>query len=237
MTAASKRAASAPIRNARLAKIHIAKKELRLDDAAYRAVIGRLFPGKSSSAQLSDRQLDELLEHFKAEGFKPAKSRPVRSGRRPMADGEQARKLRALWLSLYHLGEVRNPTEDALAAYVKRTTRVAALQWLDVDSASKAIEGLKKMAERAGVDWSRDGLGQWEPYLPAASHEPFAVVSAQWRRLAELSATQNPKARWWGVAIAATAKTAPHEYAPEDWHRVMEWFGKAIRQAQARVGS
>lgn len=224
-------------RRARLAKVHIAQKQLGLDDATYRQLLARLFKGKSSAGDLSVSQLDQLLEHFRAEGFKAPKRAPKRAGTRPMAHGPSQDKLRALWLSLYHLGAVRDPSEAALAAYVKRTTRVEALQWLGVEAGGKAIEGLKKMAERAGVDWTKAGLGAWEPFLPAEAREPFAVVSAQWRRLGELGVLTKPSERWWGAAIAATDKARPDEYAAEDWHQAMEWFGRAIRRAQKRAGS
>lgn len=227
------KAGVSPIRRARLSKVHIAKKELALDDETYRALIGRLFSGKTSAADLSDPQLDALLEEFKRLGFKAPKKAPKRAGKRPMADSAEAMKLRALWLSLYHLGAVRDPREEALAAYVKRTTRVAALQWLRDADGMKAIEGLKKMAERAGVDWSREGLGAWEPYLSSHAHEPFAVVAAQWRRLVELGAIQHPNQTWWNFAAAIVGKAAPHFYAPEDWHRLLEAFGGMIRRAQA----
>lgn len=226
-------AGASPARRARLAKVHIGRKELRLDDETYRALLGRLFAGKTSAADLSDAQLDQLLEHFKAEGFKPPKKAPKRAGKRPMAAGPVPDKLRALWLSLYHLGAVRDPREEALAAYVKRTTRVAALQWLRDADGMNAIEGLKKMAERAGVDWSRDGLGLWADYLPADAAEPFAVVAAQWRRLVELGAIQHPNQIWWTFAAAIVGAAAPHFYTPEDWHRVLEAFGGMIRRAQA----
>lgn len=235
MSAAEKTAGAAisPTRRARLAKVHIAKKQLQLDDATYGATLARLFKGITSAADLTDRQLDELLEHFKRQGFKAPKRKPRRAGNRPMADSPEAKKLRALWLSLYHLGVVRDPSETALAAYVKRTTGVAALQWLKDDKGMQAIEGLKKMAERAGVDWTKAGLGAWEPYLPAESHEPFAVVVAQWRRLLALGRTiEHPQQRCWQFAQACGLPAAPHLYKPEDWHRLMEVYGRMIRNAQ-----
>lgn len=55
---------------AMLAKIHIAKKQLCLDDEIYRAVISSIAPGRSSSADLDNRQLSALLKHFERNGFK-----------------------------------------------------------------------------------------------------------------------------------------------------------------------
>lgn len=57
-------------RMAMLAKIHIAKKQLCLDDVVYRAVISSIAPGRSSSADLDNRQLSVLLKHFERHGFK-----------------------------------------------------------------------------------------------------------------------------------------------------------------------
>ncbi|WP_245934350.1 regulatory protein GemA [Bergeriella denitrificans] len=60
----------------------------------------------------------------------------------------QVKKIRALWLELHRLGAVRNPSELALAKFVKRMTGVDYQGWLDVDNASKVIEHLKKWVLR-----------------------------------------------------------------------------------------
>ena len=49
---------------------HVAKRELALDDDAYRAAIDSVATGKTSCSQLLDRELESLLESFKAAGFK-----------------------------------------------------------------------------------------------------------------------------------------------------------------------
>ena len=49
---------------------HVAKRELALDDDAYRAAIDSVATGKASCSQLLDRELEALLESFKAAGFK-----------------------------------------------------------------------------------------------------------------------------------------------------------------------
>lgn len=144
-----------------LAKVHIAKKDLRLSDEHYRDVLERI-TGKRSAAGLSDAQLIAVLKHFEGEGFKPkviagAKAAPrsaPKPGRRP-ADHPVARKARALWISLHQLGVVENPSEAALEAFCKRQLGVDALQWADQSHAEPLIKGLKAMAERAG--WSQKG--------------------------------------------------------------------------------
>lgn len=60
-----------------LAKVHLAKKDLGLSDADYQHVLWVNF-GVESSASLSDRGLNDLLNHFKSKGWqgKPKRSLP-----------------------------------------------------------------------------------------------------------------------------------------------------------------
>lgn len=160
MTAAAAR--PSPGRNPRLAKIHIARKELGLDEATYRAILGRV-TGQTSAAGLGDDQLDAVLDDFKAKGWKPraiagGKAAPRPAGaRRPAADHPAAGKARALWISLHQLGAVHDPRETALEAFARRQLGVERLQWADQGLVYKLIEALKAMAERAG--WSQDLAG------------------------------------------------------------------------------
>lgn len=133
-------------RNGLIAKIHVAKKQLCMEDDSYRALLQRV-TGKDSAAQLSVYQLEAVLEEFQRLGF--AKVKP-RAGKRKLADDEQSKKIRALWLNLYHLGELRDASEDALAGYVKRMSKVAALQWLTTYEADQVIRGLRGWLERLG---------------------------------------------------------------------------------------
>ena len=55
-----------------------------------------------------------------------------------------------MWISLYNLGAVRNPSEEALEAFATRQLRVERLQWANQSHCYKLIEALKAMAERAG---------------------------------------------------------------------------------------
>jgi phage gp16-like protein len=129
-----------------LAKIHIAKKDLGLDDDTYRAMLLEL-TGKSSSKDLTDQQLGKLMHHLKKRGFKP--KAPVGSGsQRRQANDPESTKIRALWLFLYEIGLVNNPSEAALAAYVKRQTGVDDLHWLNSLQCERVIESLKKWAMR-----------------------------------------------------------------------------------------
>ncbi|WP_081818745.1 gp16 family protein [Pseudomonas sp. PH1b] len=127
--------------------IHVARRELRMDDDTYRLMLSGMvgLEGATSTADLSVPNLQRVLEQLKQLGFKP---RPNKVGTRPRANDEQSRKIRSLWLELHDLGAVRDPSEEALANFVKSMTKVSALQWLNVAQASRVIENLKQWQRR-----------------------------------------------------------------------------------------
>lgn len=134
--------------NKSLAKIHIAKKDLGLDDATYRALLRRV-AGVDSARDLDAKGCAAVLEEFRRGGWKPKPPRATQS--QTLASDPQSRKIRALWLELYAVGAVRDPKESALLRYVQRQTGVARLQWLDVYQARKVIESLKQWSARVGA--------------------------------------------------------------------------------------
>ena len=150
-------------RRAAVVKVQIARKDLRLADEDYRSILERL-TGKTSSAACSDAELGGVLDECKAKGWTPkvvaggrAGARKPQSQKARPADHPSAKKARALWLSLWNLGEIRDPSETALEAFARRQLKVERLQWADQALVYKLIEALKAMAERAG--WSQDVSG------------------------------------------------------------------------------
>jgi len=134
--------------------IHVAKRDLSLDDDTYRSILQR-FGRKESSSDLTVPELEQVLEHLKRSGFKvrskgkPAKPKVVKAKpSRPLAQDAESKKIRALWLFLHELGAVKNPSEEALASYVKRIAGVDALQWISGEQAERLIETMKKWAMR-----------------------------------------------------------------------------------------
>lgn len=133
-----------PHRKRELALIHMAKATLWLSREDYEHVLLTV-TGKDSAADMNAAEREKLLQHFKAKGFqvKPTeKSKQART----LAQDAQSRKVRAMWLMLHALGQVRDPSEAALAAYVKRMVKVDALQW--AKSHHAVIESLKSWAMR-----------------------------------------------------------------------------------------
>ena len=136
---------------ARLVKlIHVAKRELRMDEPTYRAVL-LASGGAQSTAHMAAPALERVLAHLKRSGFKvrhKSASTQTAAPSRALDTRDQARKVRALWLMLHTLGVVRDPSEAALAAYVKRIAGIDALQWAGEAQLHQLIETLKKWAMR-----------------------------------------------------------------------------------------
>lgn len=140
------KAPSNPRRATLIKLIQVARRDLArlsgLDDLAYRDILSTI--GKSESlAAMTVPNMELVLAHMKAKGFVV---RP-KAGDRPQAINPDASKVRALWLFLHVLGEVRDPSERALAAYVKRIAKVDDLQWAR-NRSELLIESLKKWAMR-----------------------------------------------------------------------------------------
>lgn len=133
--------------------IHVAKRDLDMDDDSYRDAL-RSAVGKDSTSDMSIPELERVVSHMKRCGFKVRTKVKVGAPRktakvsRPLAQDHESKKIRALWLFLHELGAVQNPSEEALAGYVKRITKVDALQWITGEQAETLIETMKKWALR-----------------------------------------------------------------------------------------
>jgi len=131
--------------------IHVAKRQLALAEEEYREILYRA-AGKESAALMTNAELRRVVEYVKRCGFKvrsKGRGQPASASlSRTLAQDAESRKIRALWLFLHRLGVVTNPSEAALAAYVKRLTGVDALQWTDGAQADRLIESLKKWGMR-----------------------------------------------------------------------------------------
>jgi phage gp16-like protein len=214
-------------RRALIAKIHVAKKELCMEDGCYRAMLERI-TGKTSSAAMSMGQLEAVLREFARLGFSGIK-RPSKPGGLP--SDEQAKKIRALWLNLYHLGELEDPAEEALLAFCNRMSGVARIEWMHAEQFDNVIRGLRGWLQR--VNW----------------HNPSAetissIANARLRMGVDLApATMNH------AGIAAKAATIRAQYAllaidiasfvpelmpAEDMDQLIAALGQKCRLAKGR---
>lgn len=238
MTAATKKRPVDPRRRQLLAKIHIAKAQLGLDETAYRAILLR--HGAESAARLPTGKLVDVVEELKAKGWKDNPRRPKRAGRRRPAQGERAAKMRALWISLYHLGVVRSPEEASLAAWVKRMTRVDDPGWLSPEQAQGVIEGLKEWGVReAGVDWRPYKVLRPTGEVENVERPALRVLEARWRRLHALGAVEIPAPdaleRYAERLFDLPGRRALIHLSDDQVHQLMERLGRWLRQALAQA--
>lgn len=126
--------------------IHIAKRDLQLDDDTYRQLLITV-TGKASTRDMTVPQLDTVLGAMKKRGFRIKTAKKANSTR-PLDDSPQSRKIRALWLEMTDAGIIRDRSEAALAHWVKRETGVDSLQWLNSEQACAIIEKLKQWQRR-----------------------------------------------------------------------------------------
>lgn len=227
-------------RQAMTAKVHIAKKDLALTDDTYRQVLQRV-TGKRSAADCNHRDLALVLEEFKRLGWKPKTGRK-RAGPRPQATGPQAGKARALWLALFHLGEIDDPSEAALAAFARRVTKTEALQWLDAEQLGKVIEGLKDRCARAGFSppttaWVKQINDARRLAHRSVQGAGFAakcsLVEALWKRLAEAGAFRHgDDARLDTWLTRGWSVSAPHFLNPLEADLAIEQLGAWLRRVR-----
>lgn len=124
--------------------IQVGKKQLEMADDSYRAML-MSETGYSSTTQMNAFELEKVVTRLRKLGFRIQAA----GSNRALAIDRQSKKIRALWLDLHGSGLVRDPSEAALATYVKRQTGIEALQWLSSEQAARVIEALKSWLSRA----------------------------------------------------------------------------------------
>ena len=131
-------------RRALMAKIHIAKKDLGLDEDTYRAVLARHgAPGdRPSSAQMTVAQLEAAVRELQAKGWTPKKPGAGRRPRPPRNRAEQITKIEALLAD--KAKRQGRPVPWAYAdAIAKRVCRVDKVDWCDTDQLRRVIAALE----------------------------------------------------------------------------------------------
>ena len=129
-----------------LAKIHIAKKELGLDEETYRDVLNSEC-GVRSAKFLSNEQALKVIRRFQNSGWTP-KSKPKKfddqKGNIYSATPAQKRKIEVMWHDLYR----GNSETKHLRQFLWNHFKVSDIRFLDKDKAYDVIEGLKVMQKR-----------------------------------------------------------------------------------------
>ena len=129
-----------------LAKIHIAKKELGLDEETYREVLNSEC-GVRSAKFLSNEQAFKVIRRFKDSGWlskSKAKKYDDQKGDIYSATPGQKRKIEVMWHDLYRGNEETKHLRQFLFNHFK----VSDIRFLDKDKAYDVIEALKAMQRR-----------------------------------------------------------------------------------------
>lgn len=186
-----------------IAAIHVAKRDLGLDEATYRTMLVHVV-GKDSLRDMSPAEHERVIAHMRGKGAPRGRGK---------LSGPYAGKLQALWISGWHLGVVRNKSDEALLAFIKGRTGIDHTRFLrNAADARKAVEALKSMLEReAGVDW-------------LAFSDPVDCVLAAQRRLLQADAAE---------MSVATSKVASDEtraaLLATGKHALMQLWGERVR--------
>ena len=131
------------LRHANLAKIHIAKKALGMDDDTYRALLARV-AGVASAKDLNPRQVSAVLAEFQRLGWQPPAKPKGRPAPRPAPDRKKlVSKIEA------QLATAGRPWAHA-DAMCSRMFKVERVEWCDSDQLQRLVAALAYDAKRHG---------------------------------------------------------------------------------------
>lgn len=149
------------LRASDLAKIHIAKKDLRLSDDDYQALLIAVCQVKSAS-QLDVAGRAKLLAHFHKLGWKPGKSaaaagRPSAAAKarpsRPTPSADAAPLVRRIRAQLISLGRLPDSYADGIARQMLGDKAPEYFEWCLPDD-------LYKISQALGIEQQRKGVRQ-----------------------------------------------------------------------------
>ncbi|ECV4485580.1 DUF1018 domain-containing protein [Salmonella enterica] len=135
-----------------ISTIHVARRELRLDEDTYKDAL-RTATGKTSCRDMTQAELSKVLAAFEKRGFK-VRSKPQNRALKPAT---VTAKIRAIWRLMCAQGFLGSDSEAALNAWVRKQTAsanggegVANYQWLEREPAlaSDVLERLKRWHRR-----------------------------------------------------------------------------------------
>lgn len=127
-------------RQAIIARIHIAKKELGLDDETYRAMLQQVTK-HNSCADMHISDLYRVMEHLKTLGYKPSTRK---FGKRPNPPQDKV----ALMSKVEALLADRRLHWNYAHAMAQRMFKVEKVDWLDRDQLWRLVASLQKHAKK-----------------------------------------------------------------------------------------
>jgi hypothetical protein len=141
------RVMAATISKKQIALLHVAKRELQLDDESYRAILSRY--GKvESAADLDFRGFNAVMRYLTACGFRSTWTKRTYGYRPTMATPPQVDLIRSLWKKFT---EAEDPNDVELNKWLASFHSVGALRFVDNKKAAKVISALRAMVARKQV--------------------------------------------------------------------------------------
>ncbi|MCD7046654.1 regulatory protein GemA [Pseudomonas marginalis] len=131
-------------RNTQLSKIHIAKKDLGLDDETYRALLDRI-SGVQSAKDLKPLQIGAVLAELQRLGWKP--KRASKAGRKSPVTPVDRQKLMSKVGAFLAEAKRTWAYADGMALRMFKVERV---DWLDSEQLRKLVAALTYDAKRHG---------------------------------------------------------------------------------------
>ncbi|RKR03596.1 gp16 family protein [Maricaulis maris] len=214
-----------------IAAMHVAKKQLGLDEDSYRSVLQQV-TGKTSAKDMSEGDRHRVLARFREMGFGTGST-----ARKGGLEGPYAKKLQALWIAGWNLGLVRDRKDSALVAFVRRQTGIDHVRFLhEPDDAAKAIEALKAwMAREAGVEWNPGRHAEAWACRPGyrIALAQFAILKQEMAKnmptyvptQADLTARNQTLTLW----MQSRKYGTPATVIDTEWHAVMNELGRLLR--------
>lgn len=198
-------------RTAKMRAIRAACRRIGLDDEARKDVqLG--VTGKASMKDMDLAELGQVLDRLN------------RDWKGPSGHGSHAGKIRAVWWTLYWIGAVDKPNDNAISAFVRRMTGVSALRFLDHRGAPRVIEALKDWAAREGVVWPKE---------PGELGDRRAVVEALWAKLRAAGQVAYPHPGPYAAAALAVTND-PAKWSRHELDAVIRLLGKQVRRSRGK---
>lgn len=141
-----------PTRKADLAKIHIAKKDLRLTNDDYQALLKNTF-GVASAGELDASGRQRLLTHFERIGWKPSGQQGTTRARpkRPTPSADAAPLVRRIRAQLISLGRLPDNYADGIARQMFGDEAPKYFEWLNPVNLRKVSLALDYEQRRKGA--------------------------------------------------------------------------------------
>lgn len=141
---AKSNASSSVITPKQIALLHVAKKQLSLDDDSYRAILAR-YGRCESAADLTQPGFTAVIKYFTAMGFRSTRTQRTYGYRPTMATPAQVELIRSLWEKF---SGKPDDSDVELNRWLERFHKVSSLRFVDNKKGAKVISALKAMLAR-----------------------------------------------------------------------------------------